>query len=553
MGPEGGTGTGGISGYMYPSSASHTLSEIMLNPIENAPSSAARNSLLKALCDHASEALFLLDPQQHCVFMNSAAEVLIGFSLDEVRGQLLRDLFFHDVSGDAHRSSQIETVEREFPVSSGKAERGVVLHRDGELHPVTYTARPVHEEGRVVGTMLEMRRTRSQGQAIEALEEEAHILETLHRTGAMLASKLDLEEIVQAVTEAATALSGAQFGAFFYNVIRDGEALQLYSLCGAPREAFAAFPQPRHTAVFGPTFAEGIVIRSDDIRRDPRYGLNAPYQGMPPKHLPVTSYLSVPVKACNGTIHGALIFGHEDAGVFTERSERIVTAIAAQASVAIDNAALFEAAQQEIAERQKVEAHQKLLIQELNHRVKNMLATVQSIAKRTLRGRTDQFAMETFQNRLLALSQSHSLIMRENWRPVDLRELAHTALAPFLDAVTGAERVQLDGPDIRLAPKVALALGMGFHELVANAVRHGALRSEQGRIEIRWREMDDNTLHLSWVEKEGPPVDVVQGQGFGLQLLEKGLAHELGGEVRVNLARSGVSCEISLPDPAKFL
>ena len=261
----------------------------------------------------------------------------------------------------------------------------------------------------------------------------------------------------------------------------------------------------------------------------------------------------MPVKACNGTVHGALIFGHEDAGVFTERSERIVTAIAAQASVAIDNAALFEAAQQEIAERQKVEAHQKLLIEELNHRVKNMLATVQSIAKRTLRGRADQIAMETFQNRLLALSQSHSLIMRENWRPVDLRELAHTALAPFLDAVTGAERVQLDGPNIRLAPKVALALGMGFHELVANAVRHGALRSDQGQIEIRWREMDDNTLHLSWVEQEGPPGDVVQGQGFGLQLLEKGLAHELGGEVRVHLARSGMSYEISLPDPAKYL
>jgi PAS domain S-box-containing protein len=525
----------------------------MLNPTENAPGCATRNSLLMALCDHASEALFLLDPQQHCVFMNSAAEALIGFSLDELRGRPLHDVAFHGVSEEAHRSSRSEPVERDFPVSSGMAERGVVLHRDGELHPVTYTARPVHEEGHVVGTVLEVRRTRGQGQAIEALEEETRILETLHRTGAMLASKLDLEEIVQAVTEAATTLSGARFGAFFYNVIRDGKALQLYTLCGAPREAFAAFPQPRHTAVFGPTFAEGVVIRSDNIRRDPRYGLNAPYQGMPPKHLPVTSYLSVPVKACNGTIHGALIFGHGDAGVFTERSERIVTAIAAQASVAIDNAALFEAAQQEIAERQKVEAHQKLLIEELNHRVKNMLATVQSIAKRTLRGRADQIAMETFQNRLLALSQSHSLIMRENWRPVDLRELARTALAPFLNAVTGAERVQLDGPDIRLAPKVALALGMGFHELVANAVRHGALRSEQGRIEIRWREMDDNTLHLSWAEQEGPPIDVVQGQGFGLQLLEKGLAHELGGEVRLDLARSGMRCEISLPDPAKYL
>ncbi len=472
--------------------------------------------------------------------MNRAAEMLTGYTLDEISERPLRDVIGQSIDGPLRDG---------FPIASGQPERDILVDRTGQIHPIVYTASPLGEDGDVTGTVLEMHRTGSELPAIAALKEETRILETLNRTGSMLAHKLDLEEIVQAVTEAATELSGAQFGAFFYNVVRDGEALQLYTLSGASRDAFSAFPQPRHTAVFGPTFTEGRVVRSPDIRRDPRYGHNAPFRGMPEDHLPVASYLSVPVLACNGAVHGALIFGHEDVGVFTERSERIVRAIAAQAAAAIDNASLFEASQREIAERQKAEAHQKLLIQELNHRVKNMLATVQSLARRTLRGHADEVAMQSFQGRLHALSHSHSLIMRENWQAVDLRDLAHTALAPFLEEMKEKEKARLEGPAIRLTPKIALALGMGFHELAANAARYGALRGDAGRIELFWKTLDDGTLHISWVEKDGPPVEPFQETGFGSYLLRRGLAHELGGEVQIRAERSGMICEISVPDP----
>lgn len=492
---------------------------------------------LTALCDHASDALFLLDTRHHCIFMNRAAEILTGYTLDEISGRPLRDVIGESTDGPLRDG---------FPIASGQPERDILVARSGQIHPIVYTASPLGEDGDVTGTVLEMHRAEDDLPAIEALKEETRILETLNRTGSMLARKLDLEEIVQAVTEAATGLSGARFGAFFYNVVREGQALQLYTLSGASRDAFAAFPQPRHTAVFGPTFAEGRVVRSPDIRRDPRYGHNAPFRGMPEGHLPVASYLSVPVLACNGTVHGALIFGHEDVGVFTDRSERIVRAIAAQAAAAIDNASLFEASQREIAERQKAEAHQNLLIQELNHRAKNMLATVQSIARRTLRGHADEATMQSFQGRLHALSHSHSLIMGENWRAVDLRDLACTALAPFLGEEK--ERARLDGPAIRLAPKAALALGMGFHELAANAARYGALRGDTGCIELCWETLDDGTLHISWTEKDGPPVETFRDTGFGSYLLRRGLAHELGGEVQIRAERSGVICEISVPE-----
>jgi PAS domain S-box-containing protein len=173
--------------------------------------------------------------------------------------------------------------------------------------------------------------------------EEAEIVETIARVGAALAAELDLEKIVQSATDAATQLSGAQFGAFFYNVVNSaGESYMLYTISGVPREHFSKFPMPRNTAVFAPTFAGEGTVRSDDITQDPRYGHNAPYYGKPKGHLPVRSYLATPVVSRSGEVIGGLFFGHSELGIFTERSERFVEIIASQAAVAIDNARLFE-------------------------------------------------------------------------------------------------------------------------------------------------------------------------------------------------------------------
>ena len=143
-----------------------------------------------------------------------------------------------------------------------------------------------------------------------------------------MAAEHDLERLVQLVTDAGVELSHAEFGAFFYNVIKEGgEAYTLYTLSGAPRSAFEKFPMPRNTAIFEPTFRGRGPVRSDDILSDARYGKSAPYHGMPEGHLPVRSYLAVPVVSRSGEVLGGLFFGHPQPKVFTERAERIVTAL----------------------------------------------------------------------------------------------------------------------------------------------------------------------------------------------------------------------------------
>ncbi|MDB5431702.1 MAG: hypothetical protein JWP35_2818 [Caulobacter sp.] len=203
-----------------------------------------------------------------------------------------------------------------------------------------------------------------------ALRDQTAALEALNRTAAATAVERDLDRVVQTVTDTGVELTGAQFGAFFYNVIDPaGESYMLYALSGAPREAFDKFPMPRNTAVFAPTFGGEGIVRSDDIKRDPRYGHNTPRQGMPEGHLPVTSYLAVPVISRTGEVLGGLFFGHSAEGVFSEAHERRTVGLAAQAAIAIDNARLFQAVQsanetleQRVAERsvELTEAHEAL-------------------------------------------------------------------------------------------------------------------------------------------------------------------------------------------------
>jgi len=191
-------------------------------------------------------------------------------------------------------------------------------------------------------TARELRRSQRELQRREEeLREEATIVETLQQVGNTLAAELDLDALVQHAVDAATRLTGAAFGAFFYNVLGEtGESYLLYVISGVDRSAFDKFPMPRNTQVFETTFRGLGVLRSDDITADPRYGRNPPHRGMPEGHLPVRSYLAVPVVS-RGEVLGGFFFGHPDRGVFTERHERLATGVAAQTAVALQNAQLY--------------------------------------------------------------------------------------------------------------------------------------------------------------------------------------------------------------------
>jgi PAS domain S-box-containing protein len=231
---------------------------------------------------------------------------------------------------------------------------------DGETRWIRATGRGMFSNGeprravRFIGTVQD---TTDAKRAEQVIRDEIDLSATLRRVGAALTSELDINRIVQTVTDEATRISGAQFGAFFYNLTDDrGESYTLYTISGVSHEAFAKFPMPRNTAVFEPTFRGTGVVRSDDITKDPRYGRNDPHFGKPKGHLPVVSYLAVPVIARSGEVLGGLFFGHEQPNVFTERAERLVVGVASWASVAMDNARLYMAARRELEARQRSEA-----------------------------------------------------------------------------------------------------------------------------------------------------------------------------------------------------
>jgi PAS domain S-box-containing protein len=199
------------------------------------------------------------------------------------------------------------------------------------------------------------------------------------------------------------------------------------------------------------------------------------------------------------------------------------------------------------------QAHSGRLIDELNHRVKNTLATVQSIAWQALRKASDpEVIRESIESRLFALSRSHDLLTRDNWEGAGLLDVVNAALEPFGVAGPRAGRFVITGQNIRLTPKATLALGVAFHELATNAAKYGALSDDTGSIQIGWTiepTTEGNRLILHWQEKDGPPVAPSTRKGFGSQVIERGLAHELEAVVRLDYRADGLICTIDIPAP----
>lgn len=270
---------------------------------------------------------------------NDAAEMMYGYTAAEVIGKHITIIIPEDRLDE-------ETIIINKIRAGERIEHFETLRqtKDGDLVPVSLTISPIKDSrGTIIGASKIARDITRLKTAEEMLKSYAEKLHVLNDIGTIVSESLDIDKILQIVTDTTTRLTGAAFGAFFFNNVDEkGERYTLYTLSGAPKEAFEKFGKPRNTQIFGPTFRGESVVRSDDITKDPRYGHNAPYHGMPKGHLPVASYLAVPVIAKGGGVLGGLFYGHPERGKFTAEHEQLVVSVAAQAAISLENAKLYE-------------------------------------------------------------------------------------------------------------------------------------------------------------------------------------------------------------------
>jgi PAS domain S-box-containing protein len=459
-------------------------------------------SRLAAVIDSSDDAIITKTLESIITTWNPAAERMFGYRAEEVIGRPVTILI---------PENQLD----EEPEILNRLRRGERIHhyetirrrKDGTLINVSLSVSPMKDgSGRVVGASKIARDITQQKRDEAQLREHSRVMELLDATGKAISSELELKNVLQRVTDIGTQLSGAQFGAFFYNVTdARGESFLLYTLSGAPREAFEKFGLPRNTPVFNTTFTGAGVVRSDDITKDPRYGTMAPHYGMPKGHLPVKSYLAVPVIARSGKVLGGLFFGHSRTGVFTEHAEKLLTGVAAQAAVAMDNANLYEASKRELASRELAEKRLREADQRkdeflatLAHELRNPLAPIRQAAtlaggastteeqKRWANGVIGRQVqhMSLLLDDLLDISRITRGVLELRPRGTSLAEIVDSAVEtarPSIESRRHRFQVELDDASARFSAD-PLRMAQILANLLTNAAKY---TNEGGEITLR--------------------------------------------------------------------
>ncbi|MEC5161991.1 MULTISPECIES: ATP-binding protein [unclassified Janthinobacterium] len=475
--------------------------------------------------------------------------------------------------------------EMEFPI------RGA----DGQFRWFLTRANPIRDSaGRLLrwfGTSTDVDQVK---RVQEALRDESNILELLNSTGSALASTLDLKTLLQQVTDAATRISGARFGAFFYNgTDANGAALTQYTLSGAGAEALRRFPPSRAAALFDPTLRGEGAIRADDLQGDARYGQDELHWAVPDGHPAVRSYLAVPVVSRSGQVLGGLFFGHPEAAVFTARTERIVGGIAAQAAVAIDNTRLYEAAQRAAEERKvlldseryaRTEAERSNQMKDeflatLSHELRTPLSAILGWAQVLRRGTRDQAdlhrGLQSIERNARAQAQliEDLLDMSRITSGKVLLEMQTILPATIIDAAIEALRPAAEAKNIRLLSYVGAGVGaiagdpsrlqQVIWNLLSNALK---FTPKDGEVDIRVRQSDsyaDITIRDSGIGirpeflphvferfRQGDASTTRKHGGLGLGLaIVKHLVEQHGGSVSAASPGEGLGASFSVQLP----
>jgi len=562
-----------------------STTEPIIQDLADSKPSAEMLSHFAAVIEYSDDAIITKTLNGVISSWNPGAQRLFGYTAAEAIGKpvtmLIPDNHLDEEPGILARLRRGERIDHYETIRRRK---------DGELINVSLTVSPIKDgTGRIIGASKIARDITRQKRSEELIREQAHVLALLDTTGKTIASQLDLQNVLQTVTDTATQLTGAKFGAFFYNIISDqGEAFLLYTLSGAPREAFEKFGLPRNTAIFNPTFTGKGVVRSPDITKDPRYGKMAPHHGMPKGHLPVRSYLAVPVISRSGDVMGGLFFGHPDPDRFTERAEQLVVGVAAQATVAMDNARLYEAAQREIASRERAEAalretdqRKDEFLATLAHELRNPLAPIRQATIISMSpGASDeqkQWSHEVITRQvrhmslllddLLDISRITRGMLELRTEMADLAEVVEAAIEtsrPVIDAKLHSLQLDLPAEPTQFAAD-PLRLAQVVSNLLTNAAKY---TDPRGTIQVR-ATADDRNVEISVTDSGvGLTQDALSavftmfsqvrstqdrsegGLGIGLAL-SKGVVELHGGTIEAHSAGPGKGSEFIVRLPRR--
>jgi PAS domain S-box-containing protein len=530
---------------------------------------------LAAVVESSDDAIISKTLDSVITSWNRAAERIFGYSADEVVGKPITILIPHNLLDE--EPSIVERLRRGERIDHFETVR---LRKDGTPLHVSLTVSPLRDaKGVIVGASKIARDITLQKRLERETKEQVGILRLLNDASAAISAQLELQALMQTVTDAATQLSGARFGACFYNVVNtEGESHQLYTLSGG---------LPRNTPVFAPTFSGTGVIRSGDISTDPRYGKMGLHHGMPAGLLPVRSYLAAPLIARSGAVIGGLLFAHPDANVFTERSEQLVAGVATQASIAVQNAELYEAAQREIATRERAEAallemdrRKDEFLATLAHELRNPLAPIRQAALISNAADATE-AQKRWSHDVIRRQVQHMSLLLDDLLDIsritrgtlDLRREV-IELAAVIDAAVETARPSVDSKwhdllvELPHEPLSIDADPLRLAQVLANLLTNAAKYTDaHGRIRIRASRAGDEIVISVADNGIGIPAESLEavfamfsqvkaaqdrsdgGLGIGLAL-SKGLIELHGGTIQAHSAGPGRGSEFVVHLPA---
>ena len=494
---------------------------------------AASIEALRPVLETALDAVVVMRRDGTVAAWNRVAETTFGWPESEAAGRLMADL----IIPERYRESHCRGLERynqtgEERVLNRRIEIAAV-RKDGAEIAVELsitTAMSVHEP-MFVGFLRDISERRA---AEQRLQRQARETQTLFEITAMATETGSFEEALRACLAAICQLTGWPVGHAL--VLRKGAGAELVSTgvwhedergaAAALKQATAAIRFTSGVGVPGRMLDSGEPAWVADTGVDPQFAR---------KGLGFGAAFGFPVKS-EGRIIAALEFFSRETAPPDADLLMIVRTLGEQVG--------------RVLERKRTEEHQRLLLNELNHRVKNTLAVIQSIAAQTFRGEAAApEARQAFESRLTALADAHDMLTGRNWEAASLSQVIERS---GIGCGAAPGRLSVEGEDVELAPRTAVSIAMALHELCTNAVKYGALSTEEGRVTISWTltgSGGERRLRLCWSEAGGPPVAPPQRRGFGSRMVERGLAAELGGTVELQFRPEGVRCLVDAPLP----